>query len=408
MKTNSTIKTKMMLIAMIGLFMTTNLMAQPWVVGTKVMTLTDASRGNRQIETEVFYPADVAGYQVALGSPVDKRFPVLVVGHGTEISWNNYQYLWDKFVPKGFIVVVPKTEMSNTPDVDAYALDLAYVAAAFEGMRWDNTSFFFKRLNGKTGVMGHGMGASAAVLACQYNTSIDALVTMGATSTTPDAVAAAALVTTPAVVFAGGEDCVAPDQMPLYNNLASSCKTYVHLDDASHCNFAQGAGTCTGSEVLCGGFPTSYQNTNHKTTYLVVSFLRYYLKSNAPALAKFEWKLQRKANLSYIMNCNSMARVGGFDQTIEESEDMVITDLKLYPNPVLSGNQVNLSIPSDEETVATVMVTNMIGQTIMTEQLFLDEDANQISLGVDRIKPGYYFVTIINGDGKLTRPLVIQ
>lgn len=105
----------MMLIAMIGLFMTTNLMAQPWVVGTKVMTLTDASRGNRQIETEVFYPADVAGYQVALGSPVDKRFPVLVVGHGTEISWNNYQYLWDKFVPKGFIVVVPKTEMSNTP-----------------------------------------------------------------------------------------------------------------------------------------------------------------------------------------------------------------------------------------------------------------------------------------------------
>lgn len=400
----------MILVAIIGFFIASNAMAQPWGIGTRVMTFTDASRGNRQIETEIFYPADVAGYQAALGSPADKRFPVVVFGHGTATAWNNYQYIWDQLVPKGFIVAIPKTEMSATPDVIEFAKDMAFIAESFEAMRWDNTSWLYKRFNSKSCVMGHDMGGSAAVHATQYYAKITALVTLGASTTSPSAQSVAANVTVPAVVMAGGEDCVSPEgseQLPLFNGLSSDCKTYVNLLDASHCNFAQGAGSCTVNEVLCSGFPTSYQNTNKKTTYLLSSFLRYYLKSNAPALAKFEWKLQRKGNLTYIMNCNNMARTGSGIEA-EADDEMMITGMNMYPNPVLSGNQLNLSIPSDGQTEATIMVTNMIGQTVMSQVVAIDEDANEVVLPVENVKPGYYFVTILNGDGKLTRPLVIQ
>ncbi|MBL0340581.1 MAG: hypothetical protein IPP71_06490 [Bacteroidetes bacterium] len=291
------LKTKMMMIVLIGLFITSNASAQLWNIGNTVITFVDASRGNRQIETVIFYPADVSGNQVALGSPSDKKFPVIVFGHGQEIAWTNYQYLWDRLVVKGFILAMPLTETGSNPDVTEFAKDLAFVAAEFTTMRFDPASFFYKRHNSKSCVMGHGMGGGAATLAVQYNPAITTLVTLAATETVPSAIAAASNITIPAVVIGGGEDCVAPissNQMPMFNNLASDCKTFINQLDASHCNFAQNAGACTSSEVLCNGFPTSYQSTNLTSTYFVVSFLRYYMKSNAPALSKFEWKLKQK------------------------------------------------------------------------------------------------------------------
>jgi hypothetical protein len=102
-----------------------------------------------------------------------------------------------------------------------------------------------------------------------------------------------------------------------------------------------------------------------------------------------------------------MARTGSGIEA-EADDEMMITGMNMYPNPVLSGNQLNLSIPSDGQTEATIMVTNMIGQTVMSQVVAIDEDANEVVLPVENVKPGYYFVTILNGDGKLTRPLVIQ
>jgi len=405
-------KMKMMMMTMFALVLASNVMAQTWAIGNRVITFVDPTRGNRQIETMIFYPSDVTGTLVPLGSPSDKKFPVIVFGHGEEISWNNYQYLWDRLVMKGFILAIPLTEAGANPDVTEFAKDLAFVASQFTTMRYDPTSFFYKRHNSKSCVMGHGMGGGAATLAVQYNPAITILVTLAATETVPSAIAAASNITIPSLIIGGGEDCVSPigsNQMPMFNNLASDCKAFINLLDASHCNFAQNAGACTANEVLCTGFPTSYQSTNYATTYFAVSFMRYYMKSNAPALAKFEWKLQQKKNITYIFSCGANApRFSGDEDDNSEFNDFAVTEMKMYPNPVLSGNFANFTFMSDVESEATIYITNMIGQTVIQKNIFVDEDMNEISLPVENIKPGYYMVTIANEGGKISKPLVIQ
>lgn len=404
----------MMLTTLMGIFFASNMMAQTWQIGSRDMTFIDATRGNRVIETIIFYPADITGYQVALGSPSDKKFPVIVFGHDKEVAWNNYQYLWDQLVKRGFILAIPKTEMGSNPNAEEFAKDLAFVTSQFVSMRYDVSSFFYKRHNSKSCVMGHGMGGGAATLAVQYNPAITTLVTLAATETVPSAISAASSITIPAVVVAGGEDCVSPvatNQMPMFNNLASDCKTFINLEDASHCNFAQNAGACTSTEVLCNGFPTSYQNTDHTTTYFIVSFMRYYMKSNAPALAKFEWKLQqKKKNVSYMMACNNNApRFTAEDSEDSDlSEDFAMDQVKMYPNPALKGGGVNFSFNSAFETDATVYITNLMGQTVVKQQIMIDEDYNEIGLPIENLKSGYYMVTVANEGGKISKPLIIQ
>ncbi len=403
-----------MLLTLTGFLLASNLMAQTYHIGSRDMTFIDPSRGNRVIETVVFYPSDVTGYMVPLGSPIEKKFPVIVFGHEKEVAWNNYQYLWDRFVVKGFILAIPVTEMGGTPNADEFAKDLAFIASEFVSMRYDASSFFYKKHNSKSCVMGHGMGGGAATLAAQYNPSITALVTLAATETVPSAIAASSNITIPAVVISGGEDCVSPagmNQLPMFNNLASDCKTFINLTDASHCNFAQNAGVCTGTEVLCNGFPTSYQNTDHLATYYLASFLRYYLKSNAPALAKFEWKLnQKKKNMTYMMYCNNNApRLAADDgDDADAQEDFAIENIKLYPNPVLSGSSINFTFNSQFDTEASIIVTNMIGQAVATQRIMVDEDTNEINLPIENLKPGYYMVTLTNDGGKISKPLIIQ
>ncbi|HMT29038.1 MAG TPA: hypothetical protein PKD91_07150, partial [Bacteroidia bacterium] len=124
--------------------------------------------------------------------------------------WTSYQYIWDRLVTKGFIVAIPLTETGSNPNLTEFAKDLAFVSAQFTAMRYDPTSFFYKRHNSKSCVMGHGMGGGAATLAVQYNPAITILVSLAATETVPSAISAASNITIPALVIGGGEDCVAP------------------------------------------------------------------------------------------------------------------------------------------------------------------------------------------------------
>ena len=62
-------------------------------------TYQDTSRGNRNIETEVYYPATTAGDNTPMTSG---QFPVIVFGHGFVMVWSAYPNLWEEFVPNGW------------------------------------------------------------------------------------------------------------------------------------------------------------------------------------------------------------------------------------------------------------------------------------------------------------------
>jgi hypothetical protein len=403
----SKFKTNFLLVALLGVFAVSDLSAQIYGTGYTVMTFVDASRSNRQIETVIYYPGDISGYQVPLAAPSDKMFPVIVFGHDEATPYTNYQYLWDGLVYKGFMVAFPVTEMGPSMNVEEYAKDLAFVVQSFQAMRFNNTSFFFKRYNSKSCVMGHGYGGSAATVAIQYNNLITTHISLAAVETAPGIAAAASLITIPSVVFSGAEDCVAPaavNQLPVFNAIDSDCKSYVNLLYASHCNFAQGNLNCLSNETLCNGFPVPAQSTNYLTNYLVVSFLRYYLKFNAPALAKFEWKLQHKTQqLSYQFNCNLNARIAA-----EEPEAIYSNQLSMYPNPVISGNMLNLSIPSDEALEASITITNMLGQIVQQQTIPMNEELNEITLPSISLRKGYYIVSVVSADGRKSSPLIVE
>ena len=65
--------------------------AQPFLIGHKQQVFIDASRSNRTIDAEIYYPANSSGDDVPLANGT---FPTLVFGHGFVMTWNSYDYLW--------------------------------------------------------------------------------------------------------------------------------------------------------------------------------------------------------------------------------------------------------------------------------------------------------------------------
>ncbi len=404
-------KLKFFLVAMIGIFIASGTSAQEWLIGNRHFMFTDPSRGNRQIDTRIYYPADVAGLNQPLGSPSDKKYPVIVFGHDEQIVYQRYEYIWNNLASKGFIIVLPKTEMGPTMDVVEFAKDMAFIVNQFPVMHNDPTSFFYHRYMGTSCVMGHGIGGSAATFALQYSTNITTLVSLAATETTPSAITAASLVTVPSVVVAGGEDCnspIATNQMPMFLNIDSDCKFFVNLLEATHCHFAQNSATCLANLQTCFGSPNNVVSTNENAGYLLVSFLRFYLKYNAPALEKFHWKLGSKAqDWSYIMVCNALGSPRlQQDQELMDDENPVA--ISVYPNPVKQGNTLNLVVRTEESASGKAVITNLMGQIVATQNLVFDDVISETEIAVGNISKGNYMVTVYTQEGKSTKPLIIQ
>ncbi len=224
--------------------------AQPFAIGERSITFYDAAR-DRNVPTTVRYPALSSGSnaQVASGS-----FPVLVVGHGFVMTTAAYGNISDHFVPLGYIVALPTTEGGFAPNHGTFGADLAFVAGALQAAGAESGGVFEGHVLPATALMGHSMGGGAAMLAAAGN-AVQAVVLLAPAETNPSAVAAAAQVELPTLVFAASEDCVTPipdHQGPMYTALASSCKAFVNILGGGHCYFANDNFNCTFGELTCG------------------------------------------------------------------------------------------------------------------------------------------------------------
>jgi dienelactone hydrolase len=223
-------------------------------VGFVNTTWNDPAR-SRDVTCWVYYPGVAAGQNqsVAMGS-----FPVIVFGHGFVMGYDVYSNIWNALVPKGYIVVLPTTESGFSPVHANFGGDIAFLAAKMQSEGASNSSPFYQRVAPKSGVMGHSMGGGSSFLAAENNTSITTMVTLAAAVTNPSSVTAAANITIPTLTIDGAEDCVAPPadhQILMYNALASTCKTYISINQGSHCYFANYNFNCTFGESTCNPTP---------------------------------------------------------------------------------------------------------------------------------------------------------
>lgn len=233
------------------LLFVSELPAQPFAIGQQSVSLPDPARNNRQVTAEVYYPAMQAG----MGAPMALGvFPVVVIGHGFLMTAASYEMYWEHLVPLGYVVAAATTEGSISPSHEQFGLDLAFLVSSLQAEGRRAGSVFQNGISDKSAVTGHSMGGGATYIAGRSMPSISTLVTFAAAETNPSAQAAAADCAMPALMFAGTSDCVTPPasaQSPIYQNLASSCKYFVTLSGASHCQFANTNPICRLGEIGC-------------------------------------------------------------------------------------------------------------------------------------------------------------
>ncbi len=117
------------------------LISQTFQVGHRQVTYIDPARNNRQIQTEIYYPANTAGDNVPVASG---QFPFLVFGHGFLMDWDSYKWMWDSLVPLGYIIAFPRTEGSISPNHLEFGKDLRFLNEKIKSENTNSTSFLYQ------------------------------------------------------------------------------------------------------------------------------------------------------------------------------------------------------------------------------------------------------------------------
>jgi hypothetical protein len=132
------------------------------------------------------------------------------------------------------------------------------------------------------------MGGGAAFLGAAGNGSIQTLVTFAPAETNPSAIAAAAQVSVPSLVFAASEDCVTPiaaHAQPMYDALSVVCKAFVNITGGGHCYFGDNNALCSFGELTCAPNLTITREQQHDVvTDLTDLWLDHHLRGSSAAL----------------------------------------------------------------------------------------------------------------------------
>ncbi len=273
-------------------------------IGHTTLTFNDPTRNGgfgsgggpgRQIQTEVYYPSYTAGENTPVATFPD--FPVVVFGHGFAMGWDAYQNIWEHLVPQGYIMAFVRTEGSliPAPSHGDFGQDLALVSTKMLALNSTAGSPFNGKVKQKSVIMGHSMGGGATMLAASNNTSIAGIVGLAPAETNPTAIGVCGNITVPALIFSGSSDGVTPPaehHIPIYQGIASTCKSFVSITGGAHCYFANSNFNCDfGEGTSSQGISISRAEQQDKTYWLLDPWLKYVLGSDCFALTDFQWKL---------------------------------------------------------------------------------------------------------------------
>ena len=114
-------------------------------VGVMTADAVDASRGNRTLPTEIWYPARRTGRDV---EPLARRYPLVLIAHGLCGSRLYYDYLATHLASHGFVIAAP-----DFTGVTRAACDAGHVTATIGDLPLD-LSFIRRELHDATGPLG--------------------------------------------------------------------------------------------------------------------------------------------------------------------------------------------------------------------------------------------------------------
>jgi hypothetical protein len=394
-----------LLLVLFAIFLPGRAEALPYAVGHRAVTYTDPARSNRSIATEIYYPADAAGDNVPVA---EGAFPVVAFGHGYLIVWSAYEYLWTGLAQAGYIVAFPKTEGSLFPSHGEFGKDLAFLVGKLQAEGTSPSSPFYLKVGTTSAALGHSMGGGASFLAMEENPSITALANLAAAETNPSAIAAAAGITAPALLFSGSSDCVTPPaqhQIPMYDALASDCKTRVTITGASHCQFAESNLTCSLGEGSCPAPGITREQQHVLTLQPLRPWLDFFLKGDAAGWTEFQDLIAAGSGITSTQSC----AVAGADPA-GGSAGRPSLSLACLPNPFRKGTAILIDpAPRGEPSLAIYDLTGRVVRWLSGGEI-MDGRWRMVWDGCNDagapVAPGVYFCRITAEDAAASTAVV--
>jgi len=327
------LKTKNSVIFLLFLKFSTLIYAQH-SIGNYSTEFLDPSRSNRSIPVEIYYPSISEGInaQVAFG-----QFPIIIFGHGFLMSFISYQNLWEEFVPRGYIIVFPRTEEGLINDHQEFGWDLQFLVTRMQEEGVNSNSPIFGAVGNNTALMGHSMGGGAGFLAADSLSQSDnpqlktviGLAPAESSSNGVSSISSAINVNTPALILSGSQDGVTPPEdhhLPMFNNLSSSYKTFISILGGAHCYFGEPNFFCDfGEATASSGISISREDQQDITFDFVNLWLDYTLKESCEQYYVFQ---------DSVLNSNRIT----YDQIHQEN----LTSTVIETNGVLSSSVIGL------------------------------------------------------------------
>ena len=403
------------------------LMAQ-FSIGHTTITFNDPSRtggfgtgggAGRQIQTEIYYPSFTAGENTAVAS--FPNFPVIVFGHGFAMSWDAYSNIWQHLVPQGYILAFVRTEGSliPAPSHGDFGDDLALVATKMLALNGNVGSLFNGKVKQKVVNMGHSMGGGATMLAAENNSSIAGIVGLAPAETNPSAVSVCGNISVPALIFSGSNDGVTPpidNHLPMYQGLASACKSYVSITGGAHCYFANSNFNCDfGESTSSQGISITRAEQQQKTFEILDPWLHYVLNTDCYALADFQASLINTAGtvnqttcaqpginaLIYYDNIQTMSTPtpGDYYQWYVNGQIMVGETNDTLIIPVDFGGTFTVSVMSANgcDTSNFITLQGSVGEEQLNFSLYPNPTNAILNVGFQKQLHGHYEILDVSG-----------
>lgn len=365
-------------------------------IGHTTVTFIDSLRNNRQIATEIYYPATSAGNNTPIAAGV---FPLITFGHGFVMVWSAYQNFWDFLVPEGYILAFPTTEGSFSPSHADFGKDLKFLIAKIQssgvGAVIPSAS-----VGTTSAIMGHSMGGGCSFLAAENNLMITTMVSFASANTNPSSITASQQVSVPTLLFSGTNDCVTPPsqhQNIMYDSTAAAFKTQVNITGGGHCFFANSNFNCTFGENTCSPSPTITRAEQQSVTNNFLKlWLAYFLKNDCQKAQDFQDSLSMSSKISYRQS----QAIGCF--TGITNSNFYPNSFKVFPNPFSTQTTLQTDILLHN---ATFTVYNCFGQKVRE---ITNISGNTATFYRDNLPSGLYFIRLTQDNKQIeTKKLII-
>jgi len=365
-------------------------------LGHTTLTFVDATRNNRSIPCEVYYPATSAGDNTPALAPsflALSAYPAIAIGHGFVIGASSYDLIAAQLIPFGFVVALVNTETGFSPNHQEFGLDLAFVTHALQQESLNTTSILYNIVSQeKEAIIGHSMGGGAAWLAAASDPLIDAVVGLAPAETNPSAIAAAPAVGCYALIFSGSDDTVTPpsdNHQPIFDGTNTACKTFVTLTGGSHCGYINAGTLCDFGEPLGGSLARADQQEAYLT--LMTAWLRYFLNAECVEALYTDYVTTHSFvsadPLAACMLCGNVNLVEA-------------NDLRVFPNP----SQGLFSIQWENNIYNYVEIIDATGRKLLNERLLQQGIFNT----QEKLKQGIYWVKMSNEKAIVTQKVIVE